>query len=229
VSGFVAIQGAPTSAGLSDIEGDGSLTANFATGAIKGSFTNMTATPVSGGATIPWNSVAFSGSISTTVDNGISTGNIFTGTAAVTTAPGNAASLAASGTGVIGGSFYGPKANEVGLSWYLQDANGSFAVGIFGAPRVAPSDARLKTGIVSAGRTASGLKLYEYGYLGDARRFVGVMAQDLAADRRFAGAVLVADDGLMRVDYGRLDLIPPDFAAMAEAGEHAMAIYRAAA
>jgi hypothetical protein len=229
VSGFTAIQGATTPAGISDIAGDGSLTANFATGAITGSFTNMTATPVSGGATIPWNSVALSGSVSTTVINGVSTGNIFSGTAAVTSAPANAASLAASAAGSFGGGFYGPTANEVGLSWYLQDAKGSFAVGIFGAPRVAPSDARLKTDIVAAGRSAGGADLYEYAYLSDPRRFVGVMAQDLMTDPWFADAVLIDNDGLMRVDYGRLGFIPPDFAAMAEAGERAVAIYRAAA
>ncbi len=229
VSGFVAIQGAATPAGLSDISGDGSLTANFATGAITGSLTNMTATPVNGGATIPWNSVSLSGSISTAVFNGaVYTNNVFSGTTAVASAPGNAASLPASATGVFGGGFYGPTANEVGVSWTLRDGTGSFATGVFGAPRVAPSDARLKTDIVSVGRLAEGVTLYDYAYLGDSRRFVGVMAQDLASDPRFADAVRVADDGLMRVDYARLGFIPPDFAAMAEAGERAMAIYRAA-
>jgi hypothetical protein len=221
VSGFAAIQGAATPAGLSDIAGDGSLTANFATGAITGAFTNMTATPVSGGAALPWNNVSVTGTISQ---------NVFTGTAAVTSVPANAASISASATGTINGGFYGPAANEVGLIWRLQDAAGSLAVGTFGAAaKVAPSDARLKTDIVPAGRTASGLKLYKYGYVGDARRFVGVVAQDLVADPRFADAVLVADNGLMRVDYGRLGFIPADFAAMVEAGERAMAIYRAAA
>jgi hypothetical protein len=221
VSGFAAIQGAATPAGLSDIAGDGSLTANFATGAFTGAFTNMTATPVSGGTALPWNNVSLTGTISQ---------NVFTGTAAVTSVPANAASISASATGTINGGFYGPAANEVGLIWRLQDAAGSLAVGTFGAAaKVAPSDARLKTDIVPACRTASGLKLYEYGYLGHPRRFVGVMAQDLAADHRFAEAVLVADDGLMRVDYGRLGFVPPDLAAMAEAGERAMAIYRAAA
>jgi hypothetical protein len=229
VSGFAAIQGATTPAGLSDIAGDGSLTANFATGAITGSLTNMTATPVSGGATIPWNSVALSGSISTVVNNGVSSGNTFNGTTAVSSAPGNAASLPATATGAFSGGFYGPSANEVGLTWSLQDAKGSLAVGVFGAAKVAPSDVRLKSDIVAVGQSSDGLKLYEYAYLGGSNRFIGVMAQDLAAHPRLADAVLIDDDGLMRVDYAQLGFIPPDFAAMVEAGEHAVVLYRAGA
>jgi hypothetical protein len=170
---------------------------------------------------VAWDTVSLSGTIANA---------LITGTTAVTSSPGNAGSLAASGAGTIRGGFYGPAANEVGLVWTLRDAAGSIAVGTFGAATgAAPSDRRLKRGVAPAGRLANGLNLYSYAYLGDNRRFTGLMAQEVLADPRFAEAVLTDEDGLMRVDYGRLGLAPPDFAAMAAAGERAMAIYRASA
>lgn len=220
VTGVVGIQGGSSNGtGSANLTGNASLTANFGTGAITGSLSNMMATPSNGGSAVAWDSVSLSGSIS---------GALFSGTTAVASTPGTSYSLAAGGTGTLRGGFYGPSANEVGAVWTLHDATGSGAVGSLGAATgTAPSDRRLKRDIVPAGRLANGLDLYDYAYLGDERRFTGVMAQGLLADPRFAGAVLADADGLMRVDYAQLGLAPPDFAAMVEAGEQAMSIYRA--
>jgi hypothetical protein len=53
------------------------------------------------------------------------------------------------------------------------------------------------------------------------------MAQDVIADRRFADAVTVDADGLMRVDYARVGYAPDDAAAMVAEGEAAVRRYRA--
>jgi hypothetical protein len=221
VTGVVGIQGGSNSGtGSANLTGNASLTANFATNTVTGTLSNMMATPSNGGAAVAWDTVNLSGSI---------TGNLISGTTSVGSSPGTSYSLAAGGTGTLKGGFYGPSANEVGAVWTLHDATGSGAVGSFGAATgVAPSDRRLKRDIKPVGRLANGLDLYDYAYLGDERRFTGVIAQDLLADPRFAGAVLAEADGLMRVDYAQLGLAPPDFAAMVEAGEQAISIYRAA-
>ncbi|MFI4973430.1 MAG: tail fiber domain-containing protein [Caulobacterales bacterium] len=88
-----------------------------------------------------------------------------------------------------------------------------------------PSDRRLKHDITALGRLDNGIQLYRFSYLGDSRPFVGVMAQDLLADRRFAGAVVCLANGLMMVDYDRLGLEVDDLDAMREAGDRAIAAH----
>ncbi|KRP91292.1 hypothetical protein AOQ72_32775 [Bradyrhizobium yuanmingense] len=67
-----------------------------------------------------------------------------------------------------------------------------------------PSDIRLKEDITALGWTDTGLRLYRYRYKGDARFYVGVMAQEVA--RQTPAAVSSGVDGFLRVDYGLLGL-----------------------
>ena len=110
-----------TGIGLAHISGDASLDANFGTGAITGGLTNMTA----GG--LPWNNVALAGTISSGV-------NSFSGTAAVTSAPGGITALNAAGTGSFVGMFFGPGAAELGAVWTLFDGIAT-ATGSIGAKK----------------------------------------------------------------------------------------------
>jgi hypothetical protein len=66
------------------------------------------------------------------------------------------------------------------------------------------SDIRLKRDIVELGQLKSGLHLYRYRYVGHSRRYVGVMAQEVM--QFDPDAVIVGDDGFLRVDYQRLGL-----------------------
>jgi hypothetical protein len=72
------------------------------------------------------------------------------------------------------------------------------------ASNIRLSDIRLKQDIVALGRTADGLGLYRYRYIGDHTVYVGVMAQEVA--KRVPAAVIRGADGYLRVDYARLGL-----------------------
>jgi hypothetical protein len=68
-----------------------------------------------------------------------------------------------------------------------------------------PSDRRLKENVKEVGvdqRTS--LTLYEFNYIGDDKRYVGVMADEVLMV--YPEAVLVLDDGYMKVDYGALGI-----------------------
>jgi C-lobe and N-lobe beta barrels of Tf-binding protein B len=108
-----------------NLAGDGQVTANFATGALSGTFTNIQATQ--GGTTLPWNALSLSGTIS---------GANVSGTTAITSSPGNATALTASGSGVFSGGFFGPAAVELGIVWSVRDSNGSVGIGTFGGVSV---------------------------------------------------------------------------------------------
>lgn len=66
------------------------------------------------------------------------------------------------------------------------------------------SDARLKRDIALIGHLDNGLGLYRYRYLWSDAAFVGVMAQEVAA--KMPDAVVVGEDGYLRVDYQKLGL-----------------------
>jgi hypothetical protein len=83
------------------------------------------------------------------------------------------------------------------------------------------SDARLKHDVEYLTTLDNGIRLYAYSYLGDEQRFVGVMAEDLLADARFADAVILGADGFYRVDYGKLGLGLYGADAMLQAGARA--------
>ena len=211
VIGAVLIPGGSTGAQLT---GNSALTANFSSGAITGSFTNMQATPVTGGAASPWNSVSASANIS---------GATFSGQTATSSTPSGTYSLG-SATGTINGGFYGPAANELGAVWTLYDGSKAAFGGVAG-PKQAPSDRRLKRDIRALATAANGVRLYSFRYLTDARTFVGVMAQDLLNDPYFATAVEMRPSGLMLVDYSRLGLNIADMEAMRQAGQVAVEVY----
>jgi hypothetical protein len=101
--------------------GDATLAANFGTGAITGSFSNMTAVD-SASVKSPWNDVSVSGSI-------IAGTSRFSGTTAVTSTPSGAFAVSGSASGRIDGGFYGPTANELGAVWSIKDS-GTVAVGV---------------------------------------------------------------------------------------------------
>ena len=65
------------------------------------------------------------------------------------------------------------------------------------------SDIRAKTNIVPVGETPSGLGLYEFSYVGQSDRYVGVMAQEVL--HHSPEAVVVHPSGLLTVDYDRID------------------------
>ncbi len=217
VYGEVIAPSAGGGATAATLTGDGSLTANFGTGAITGTLSNITANY--NGANTAWNSVTITGAINA----GAST---FNGATSTPSAPATTYSLGAGATGTIRGGFYGPTAQQVAAVWTLSDGTKS-ALGVFGA-KVAPSDRRLKRDIEPAGVVA-GVRLYRFRYLGDGRTFVGVMAQDLLADPRHAKAVIRRPSGLLMVDYGMLGLDTPDLGAMQAAGAAAVAAYEMAA
>jgi hypothetical protein len=64
------------------------------------------------------------------------------------------------------------------------------------------SDIRLKRDIVEVGHLDNGLGLYRYRYLWSDQVYVGVMAQEVA--QVVPGAVMMAPDGYLRVDYAKL-------------------------
>jgi hypothetical protein len=66
------------------------------------------------------------------------------------------------------------------------------------------SDIRLKRDIEPIGQLTNGLGLYSYRYLWDDTVYVGVMAQEVA--EKVPGAVMMGDDGYMRVNYQKLGL-----------------------
>jgi hypothetical protein len=119
---FTPLAGQQSGVGYAALSGDATLQANFASGSITGSLTNMIVTGFEGDTT-PWNSVSLLGAIS---------GGQFSGASAATSAPGNYASLSGSATGTFAGMFFGPNAQELGAVWTLFDGT-SAAVGSIGA------------------------------------------------------------------------------------------------
>ena len=96
------------------IEGNASISANFGSGAVTGSFTKMQTLFDNK----PWNDVTLNANIATGA-------NRFSGTTAVASAPGTPMSLSGSATGSISGAFYGPAAQNLGAVWSLSDGTGS--------------------------------------------------------------------------------------------------------
>jgi hypothetical protein len=90
------------------VQGNASLTVDFASGAITGGFTQMQVYCGGCGTTggpVPWNDVSVSASIAAGT-------NRFSGTTAVTSSP---------ATGRIDGGFFGPTAQTIGGVWTLND------------------------------------------------------------------------------------------------------------
>jgi hypothetical protein len=97
--------------------GNAALSVDFGSGKLTGAFTNMRY------GTQPWNDVSVNGNIAAGT-------NKFSGSTAVTSAPGTPFSLSGSATGRIDGGFYGPKAENLGAIWSLSDGTGSVLGGV---------------------------------------------------------------------------------------------------
>lgn len=91
-------------------------------------------------------------------------------------------------------------------------------------PAPLPSDLRLKTDVTRVGALDGGPSLYAYRYIGSGEMFVGVLAEDLLADSRYAHLVQRGDDGFLRVDYSGLPGTLLAYRAMRAAGERAAAL-----
>jgi len=115
----------------------------------------------------------------------------------------------------------------IGISWLFTPSDkgphgawegeyiGGQAGGVWGNPTDATyaasqpigfflSDVRLKRDIAPLGRLDDGLELYSFRYLWSDTVYVGVMAQEVAAT--MPSAVVMAQDGYLRVNYGKLGL-----------------------
>lgn len=73
-----------------------------------------------------------------------------------------------------------------------------------GAMGVTISDRRMKENIEQVGETESGLGLYEFNYIGDGKRYRGVMADEV--ERIVPDAVVYDDLGFASVNYGMLGI-----------------------
>jgi opacity protein-like surface antigen len=115
----------------------------------------------------------------------------------------------------------------IGISWLFTPSDkgphgawegeyiGGQAGGVWGNPTNATyaasqpigiffSDVRLKRDITPLGRLDDGLELYSFRYLWSDTVYVGVMAQEVAVT--MPSAVVMGDDGYLRVNYGKLGL-----------------------
>ncbi|WP_162912954.1 transferrin-binding protein-like solute binding protein [Rhodospirillaceae bacterium SYSU D60014] len=108
-----------------DLLGNAAMTADFGSGNVSGNFTGTTATNVETLASSPWNDVNFGGTIA-------AGSNDFSGTTSVGGANTNPGGLADDASGVVGGKFFGPGADEAGGAWTLEDSSGNVATGAFG-------------------------------------------------------------------------------------------------
>lgn len=116
---FYPQAGGTNGIGREALSGDAALQANFGSGTITGSLTNMRA------GSDPWNSVSLQGTISTAA-------NAFSGASTATSAPGGVTALSSAATGTFSGLFFGPIAQELGAVWTLFDGTKT-ATGAFGA------------------------------------------------------------------------------------------------
>ncbi len=79
---------------------------------------------------------------------------------------------------------------------------GSIFGGLGSIGAAAVSDMRFKDHIRRIGTLANGIATYAFKYIGDSAQRFGVMAQEVL--NIMPDAVLVGDDGIMRVDYGKV-------------------------
>ena len=66
------------------------------------------------------------------------------------------------------------------------------------------SDVRLKEKIEKAGKSPSGIPIYEFNYIGGTNRYSGAMAQDLIS--MGIDAVEMQGSGYYSVDYSKIDV-----------------------
>ena len=71
---------------------------------------------------------------------------------------------------------------------------------VTGALTAITSDIRLKDDIKLVGKSPSGIKIYNFKYKGDDKKYQGVMAHQVPE------ASFVGDDGYLKVNYNKLDV-----------------------
>ena len=71
---------------------------------------------------------------------------------------------------------------------------------VAGALTAITSDIRLKDDIKLVGKSPSGIKIYNFKYKGDDKKYQGVMAHQVPH------ASIVNDEGYLMVDYNKLDV-----------------------
>ena len=81
-----------------------------------------------------------------------------------------------------------------------QNANKGMAASMAAAYMM--SDKRLKRNIVKVGSHSKGMDIYEYNYIGETERHIGVMAQEVLPI--MPEAVITLENGYMAVNYGAL-------------------------
>jgi uncharacterized caspase-like protein len=175
----------------------GSSAGSNAAGAASGAVSNSVSKSISH-ATSNAVSKSVSGSVSNAVSKGASNAASKAASNAASGAAGRAASNAA------GRAASNAVSNAVSRAVSHAAAKAASNAASNAASRGIPSDIRLKQDITAVGRTASGLRLYRYRYVGDDTFYVGVMAQEVA--EREPDAVMRGKDGYLRVDYGKLGL-----------------------
>lgn len=74
--------------------------------------------------------------------------------------------------------------------------------GALGSAAIMLSDRRLKTAIKRLGNTMKKLSLYEFEYIGDDSKHIGVMADDVA--KVMPDAVVIMENGFKAVDYAKI-------------------------
>jgi hypothetical protein len=109
-----------------NVAGNAALTADFAAHTLTGNLTGMTATGPAG-ATSPWNDISIAANIGTQTSG-------FRGTTAAASAPDAPFALEGDAAGHVAGGFFGPRANELGAVWTLNDGSAT-AFGVLGATR----------------------------------------------------------------------------------------------
>jgi C-lobe and N-lobe beta barrels of Tf-binding protein B len=109
--------------GGAELVGNASLTANFGTGSISGTFTGITADD--GARVTPWNDISVNASI-------VAGTNGFNGTTQATTSPSAPYALRGTAAGSINGAFYGPNVENIGAVWSLSDGIASAVGGLAG-------------------------------------------------------------------------------------------------
>jgi len=110
-----------------DLRGDAGFTADFATGKIQGTLTNLKANVADELLDSPWNDVSITANIAAGT-------NRFSGTTSTGAPPSAPYTLQGSAAGLINGAFFGPAAENLGAVWTLSDGAGT-AIGVVGAAR----------------------------------------------------------------------------------------------
>jgi len=130
VIGAYTVPTASNTIELGILNGDASLSVNFATNATTGSFSNMQAKAIGSTTTTPWNNLTLTGTLTTGANAQTLDGPI------TTTGATGTAGFSGAASGSFHGALYGPTAQEIGGMWTLSESTasgGKAAVGTFGA------------------------------------------------------------------------------------------------